>query len=228
MVEPPPGVPASATQPVQPSLFAAAPPAPVRIGALVSGRGSNLAALLAACDAGIVPASVVLVVCNHTGAGALDIAAEHGVPAVVIPRAGHPTRAAQQAAISVALDEQRVDLVVCAGFDRILEAAFCAHYAGRLINVHPSLLPAFGGGLHAIADALSYGVRVTGVTVHFVTDEIDGGPVILQEAVAVLPDDTPAGLAPRVHAVEHRLLPEAVRLYAEGRLQVEGRRVLIT
>src|SRR4051794_16767691 len=122
MVEPPPGIPASDTQPVQPSLFDAVPPAPVRIGVLVSGRGSNLAALLAACGAGTVPAAVVLVVCNHSGAGALDIAADHGIPAVVIPRAGHPTRAAQQAAISAALDEQRVDLVVCAGFDRILEA----------------------------------------------------------------------------------------------------------
>ena len=213
--------------PVQPALFAA-PPAPVRVGVLVSGRGSNLAALLAACEDGTVPAAVVLVVCNHSGAGALDIAAAHGVPAVVIPRAGHPTRAAQQTAMQAALDEQRVDLVVCAGFDRILEPDFCAHYAGRLINVHPSLLPAFGGGLHAIADALSYGVRVTGVTVHFVTDDLDNGPIILQEAVPVLPDDTPAGLAPRLHAVEHRLLPEAVRLYAEGRLRVEGRRVIIS
>jgi phosphoribosylglycinamide formyltransferase-1 len=220
--------PAPEAGPVQPALFADAPPAPVRVGVLVSGRGSNLAALLAACAGGTVPAAVVLVVCNHSGAGALDIAAAHGVPAVVIPRAGHPTRAAQQAAMIAALDEQVVDLVVCAGFDRILEAAFCAHYAGRLINVHPSLLPAFGGGLHAVADALSYGVRVTGVTVHFVTDDLDNGPIILQEAVSVLPDDTPATLAPRLHAVEHRLLPEAVRLYAEGRLRVEGRRVIIT
>ncbi len=217
-----------AALPVQPVLFAAAPTTPLRVGVLVSGRGSNLAALLAACQAGTLPATVVLVVCNHSGAGALDIAAAHGVPAVVIPRAGHPTRATQQAAMRAALDEQPVDLVVCAGFDRILEPDFCAHYAGRLINVHPSLLPAFGGGLHAIADALSYGVRVTGVSVHFVTDEIDGGPIILQEAVPVLPDDTPASLAPRLHAVEHRLLPEAVRLFAEGRLRVEGRRVIIS
>ena len=214
--------------PVQPPLFEDAPSAPLRVGVLVSGRGSNLGALLAACADGTVPAAVVLVVCNHSGAGALDIAAAHGVPAVVIPRAGHPTRAAQQAAMIAALDEQRVDLVVCAGFDRILEPPFCAHYAGRLINVHPALLPAFGGGLHAIADALSYGVRVTGVTVHFVTDDLDNGPIILQEAVPVLPDDTPATLAPRLHAVEHRLLPEAVRLIAEGRLRVEGRRVIIT
>jgi phosphoribosylglycinamide formyltransferase-1 len=213
---------------VQPSLFDAAPPAPLRIGVLVSGRGSNLAALLDACDAGTIPAGVVLVVSNHSGVGALDIAAAHGVATVAIPRAGHPTRAAQQAAMQAALDEQGVDLVVCAGFDRILEPSFCAHYSGRLINVHPSLLPAFGGGLHAIADALSYGVRVTGVTVHFVTDDLDNGPIILQEAVPVLPDDTPASLAPRIHAVEHRLLPEAVRFYAEGRLRVEGRRVIIS
>jgi phosphoribosylglycinamide formyltransferase-1 len=216
------------TLPVQPALFEAVPPAPLRIGVLVSGRGTNLTALLAACDTGTIPAAVVLVVCNHSGAGALELAAAHGVPAVVIPRAGHPTRAAQQAAMQAALDAQGVDLVVCAGFDRILEPEFCAHYAGRLINVHPSLLPAFGGGLHAIADALSYGVRVTGVSVHFVTDDLDNGPIILQEAVPVLPDDTPASLAPRIHAVEHRLLPEAVRLYAEGRLRVEGRRVIIT
>lgn len=208
-------------------LFAPPLPGPLRIGVLVSGRGSNLAALLAACAAGTIPASVVLVVGNHSGAGALDLAAAQDVPAVAIPRAGHSTRAAQQAAMQAALDAQGVDLVVCAGFDRILAPEFCAHYAGRLINVHPSLLPAFGGGLHAIADALSYGARVTGVTVHFVTDALDNGPIILQEAVSVLPDDTPASLAPRLHAVEHRLLPEAVRLYAEGRLRVEGRRVIV-
>jgi phosphoribosylglycinamide formyltransferase-1 len=204
------------------------PPQPLRVGVLVSGRGSNLAALLAACAAGTVPARVVLVISNHSHAGALDIAAAHDVPGVIIPRAGHATREAQQAAMTAALDDARVELVVCAGYDRILTAAFCAHYAGRIINVHPSLLPAFAGGLHAVADALAYGVRVTGVTVHFVTAAVDAGPIILQEAVPILPDDTVESLAGRIHPVEHRLLPEAVRLYAAGRLAIVGRRVVIS
>ena len=204
-----------------------AAPGPLRLGVLVSGRGSNLAAILAACEEGSLPATVALVLSNHSHVGALDIAAAHDVPAVVIPRAGHPTRADQQAAMLRALDDAGVELVVCAGYDRILSAAFCNHYAERLINVHPSLLPAFAGGLHAISDALAYGVRVTGVTVHFVTPAVDAGPILLQEAVPVLSDDTAASLAERIHAVEHRLLPHAIALIAAGRVRLDGRRVIL-
>ena len=204
------------------------PPAPLRLGVLVSGRGSNLAAILAACAAGDLAARVVQVISNRAGAGALEIAAAHGVPAVTIARAAYPSRAAQHAAMIAALDGAGVELVVCAGYDRVLPPDFCTHYAGRLMNLHPSLLPAFAGSLHAIAEAVSYGVRVTGVTVHFVTPDVDAGPIILQEAVPVLPSDTAETLAARIHAVEHRLLPEAIRLFAAGRLRIDGRRVLIT
>jgi phosphoribosylglycinamide formyltransferase-1 len=116
---------------------------------------------------------------------------------------------------------------VCAGWDRIFSAEFVRRFPGRIINVHPSLLPAFGGGLHAVRDALEYGVKITGCTVHFVTDELDAGPVISQAAVAVLPDDTEETLAERIHVEEHRLLVEAIRLYAQGRLEIAGRTVRV-
>ncbi len=211
----------------EPPVVVPAPALPLRLGVLVSGRGSNLRVLLEACAAGALPATVVAVVSNHSEAPALEIAAEYGVAATAVPRAGCPSRLAQQQQMADFLDAADAQLIVCAGFDRVLEAAICEHYLGGIINLHPSLLPAFGGGLHAIADALAYGVKVTGVTVHFVTTDIDAGPIILQEAVPVLPDDTLAALTERVQVVEHRLLPAAVALYAQGRLQVEGRRVLI-
>jgi phosphoribosylglycinamide formyltransferase-1 len=217
----------SAPSTPEPPVVVPAPDLPLRLGVLVSGRGSNLRALLEACAAGTLPATIIAVVSNHSDAPALDIAAEYGVAATAIPRAGCPSRLAQQRQMANFLDAADAQLIVCAGFDRVLEAAICEHYRGRNINLHPSLLPAFGGGLHAIADALAHGVQVTGVTVHFVTTDIDAGPIILQEAVPVLPDDTLASLTERVQAVEHRLLPAAVELYALGRLQVEGRRVLI-
>jgi phosphoribosylglycinamide formyltransferase-1 len=211
----------------EPPVVVPAPALPLRLGVLVSGRGSNLRVLLEACAAGALPATVVAVVSNHSEAPALEIAAEYGVAATAVPRAGCPSRLAQQQQMADFLDAADAQLIVCAGFDRVLEAAICEHYLGGIINLLPSLLPAFGGGLQAIADALAYGVKVTGVTVHFVTTDIDVGPIILQEAVPVLPDDTLAALTERVQVVEHRLLPAAVELYAQGRLQVEGRRVLI-
>ncbi len=199
----------------------------LRIGVLASGRGSNLRVLLDRCADGSLPARVVAVACNHSAAPALAIAAEYGVAQQAVPRAGYPTRLDQQRALADFLDEAGAQLIVCAGFDRVLETPICDRWNGRLINLHPSLLPAFAGGLHAIADALAYGVRVTGVTVHFVTPDLDAGPIILQEAVPVLPDDTIDSLRARVQAVEHRLLPEAVALYAAGRLLLEGRRVIV-
>lgn len=203
------------------------PGGPLRLGVLVSGRGSNLGVLLEQCGDGRLPATVAVVVANHATAPALALAAAAGVRAEAVPRAGFAGRLEQQRAVTAVLDAAGAELIVCAGWDRVLEPEICRHYAGRMINLHPSLLPAFGGGLHAVADALAYGVRVTGVTVHFVTPDVDSGPIILQEAVPVAPDDTLASLTARVRAVEHRLLPAAVRLYAEGRLAVEGRRVFI-
>jgi len=204
-----------------------AAPAPLRIGVLASGRGSNLRVLLECCAAGRLPAQVVAVAANHSTAPALEVAAQYGVAGRAVPRAGCPSRLDQQRQIADFLDGQGAQLIVCAGFDRVLDPEICARYAGRMINLHPSLLPAFAGGLHAIADALAYGVKVTGVTVHFVTTEVDAGPIILQEAVPVLPDDSLASLTARIQDVEHRLLPWAVQLYAEDRLYTEGRRITI-
>ena len=199
----------------------------LRLGVLVSGRGTNLQAILDAIASGDLNAEVVLVACNRPGAGAIARAERAGVPVELFAQQEYGTREAQQRAIGVRLEAVGVDVVVCAGWDRIFTTEFVRRFPGRIINVHPSLLPAFGGGLHAVRDALQYGVKVSGCTVHFVTDELDGGPVISQAAVAVLPDDTEETLGERIHVEEHRLLVEAIRLYAQGRLDIAGRTVIV-
>lgn len=199
----------------------------LRLGVLVSGRGTNLQAILDAIAGGVLQAQVVLVACNRQGAGAIARAERAGVPVELFAQREYGTREAQQRAIGDRLEAVGVDLVVCAGWDRIFSAEFVRRFPGRIINVHPSLLPAFGGGLHAVRDALEYGVKVSGCTVHFVTDELDAGPVISQAAVAVVPGDTEETLAERIHVEEHRLLVEAVRLYAGGRLEIAGRTVIV-
>ncbi len=196
---------------------------PLKLGVLVSGRGSNLQAILDAIAEGELDAEVKLVVCNHSGAQAIERARAANVPVEVYELGDYPSRLAKQRAIATRLAQEGVELVVCAGWDRVLKAEVVRQFAGRVINVHPSLLPTFGGGLHAIRDALHYGVKVTGCTVHFVTEEVDEGPIISQAAVPILPGDTEETLAERIHPEEHRLLIEAIRLYSEGRLQVAGR-----
>lgn len=196
---------------------------PLRLGVLVSGRGTNLQAIADAICSGELEAKVALVVCNHGGAKAIERAEAARVPVEVYERSDYPSRLAKQRVIARRLAEEEVDLVVCAGWDRILEAEFVEWFRGRIINVHPSLLPAFGGGLHAIEEALEYGVKVAGCTVHFVTAEVDAGPIISQSAVPVLPGDTAETLAERIHEEEHRLLVAAVRDYGAGRLRVSGR-----
>lgn len=200
---------------------------PLRVGVLVSGRGSNLQALLDEIDAGRVAADVAVVVSNRADAYALERARARGVPAVVVARRDFPSRARQHAAIADELMRRDVGLVVLAGFDRVLDPAFLARFPGRVINIHPSLLPSFAGGLHAQAEALRHGVKVSGCSVHFVTNHVDGGPIILQAAVAVHEDDSVDSLAARILEQEHRLLPKAVDLFAAGRLMVEGRVVRI-
>ena len=199
----------------------------LRLGVLVSGRGTNLQAILDAIAGGVLQAQVVLVACNRPDAGAIARAERAGVPVELFAQREYGTREAQQRAIGDRLEAVGVDLVVCAGWDRIFSAEFVRRFPGRIINVHPSLLPAFGGGLHAVRDALEYGVKVSGCTVHFVTDELDAGPVISQAAVAVVPGDTEETLAERIHVEEHRLLVEAVRLFAGGRLEIAGRTVIV-
>lgn len=199
-------------------------PEPLRVGVLASGRGSNFRALAEAAAAGRIPAAVVVLVSDRAGAPALGVAREHRIEAVVVDPKQHPSREAHEKAVIGVLEERRVGLVCLAGYMRLLSGGFVAHFAGRLLNIHPSLLPAFPG-LHPHRQALAHGVRVSGATVHFVDEGVDTGPVVLQAAVPVEPDDTEESLAARILVEEHRIYPEAVRLFAEGRLAIRGRRV---
>jgi phosphoribosylglycinamide formyltransferase-1 len=202
------------------------PTATLRIGVLASGRGSNFDAIARAVEAGAIPARVAVLVTDRADARALDIARARGLEAVCVDPREHEGREAHEKHVIASLDARRVGLVCLAGYMRILSPSFVAHYRGRLLNIHPSLLPSFPG-LHAQRQALRYGVKVTGATVHFVDEGVDTGPIVLQAAVPVRGDDTEEALAARILAEEHRIYPEAIRLFAEGRLLVEGRRVQI-
>ena len=198
----------------------------LRLGVLVSGRGSNLQAILDASARPDFPARVAVVVSDKEQAQALDRARRRGVPAVWLNPKDFGDRAAYDAGLRRVLDEHRVGLVCLAGFMRILTADFVRAYAGRILNIHPSLLPAFPG-LHPQRRALEHGVKVAGATVHFVDEGVDTGPIVLQASVPVHADDTEESLSARILAEEHRLYPEAVRLFAEGRLRIAGRRVVV-
>ena len=198
----------------------------LRVGVLASGRGSNFRALALAAARGRIPAAVVVLVTDRPEVGALAIARELGIEALTLDPRAHPSREAHEKAVIVALEERRVGLVCLAGYMRLLSGSFVAHFAGRLLNIHPSLLPAFPG-LRPQRQALEHGVRISGATVHFVDEGVDTGPIVLQVAVPIRPDDTEATLADRILAEEHRLYPEAVRLFALGRLEIRGRRVEI-
>jgi phosphoribosylglycinamide formyltransferase-1 len=198
---------------------------PLRLGVLASGNGSNLQAILDAISERRLQAEVALVACNHSSAKVIERARKAGVPVQLHSMRDYPSRSATQQAIADGFQQASVELVVCAGWDRVLVPEFTSRFAGRIINIHPSLLPAFAGGLHAIQDALDYGVKVTGCTVHFVTEAVDAGPIILQTPVPVRDDDTEEILAERIHKEEHRILVDALNLFAEGRLKIEGRKV---
>jgi phosphoribosylglycinamide formyltransferase-1 len=199
----------------------------LRVGVLVSGAGTNLQALLDACAEPSFPARVALVGCNRADAPAIARAESAGVPVCLVDRAAIPKRAARQEKLLEVLRASAVDLVVLAGFDEILIPEFVRAYSGRIVNTHPSLLPAFGGTMHAVAQALKHGVKVTGCTIHLVTDDLDAGPILLQEAVEVRDDDDVATLHARIREREHRLLPMAVRAFAEGRVRIEGCRARV-
>lgn len=186
----------------------------LRVGVLVSGRGTNLKALIEATHRRDYPAQVVLV-CANRDAPALELARAQGIPWKVFHRADYPTRDARDLAMAVHLQQHRAELVVCAGYDEVLQPGFTRAFAGRIINIHPSLLPAFGGTMDAPARALDAGVTETGCTVHVVTDEIDAGPVLAYRVVPVISGDTPARLHARIQEEEHRLLPDIVRQIAE-------------
>ena len=200
--------------------------AKARVVVLISGRGSNLSAILEAAAAPDYPAAVVAVIANKADAPGLQLAAAAGVATEIVPSQGVTDRTVYDQSLLDAIDRYVPDLIVLAGFMRILTADFVNHYAGRMINIHPSLLPSFTG-LHTHQRALDAGVHLHGCTVHFVTAELDHGPMIAQAAIPVWPDDTVASLAARVLAEEHRVYPAAVRWFAEGRLKVVGQRVLL-
>ena len=199
----------------------------MKVGVLVSGSGSNLQALI---DTLHVPESepveIALVVSDRRSAFALERARKAGIGTAVVKPRDYPSRGAFDEAITGHLESRGVELVVMAGFMRVLQPGFVRRWHGRLLNLHPALLPSFPGD-SGIPDAVEYGVKVTGVTAHFVDEGVDTGPVIAQMPVFVQPDDTEETLAARIHAVEHRLYPEAVRAVVEGRARLEGRRVRV-
>ena len=192
-----------------------------RIAILISGRGSNMEAIVRACTAERWPAQVVAVVANRPDAGGLAFAADHGIATAVVDHKAHPSREAFDATLADVLDGFAPDVVVLAGFMRILGAAFVRRFEGRLLNIHPSLLPAFPG-LHTHRRALEAGCKAAGATVHFVTPELDHGPIVMQSVVPVRPGDNEHTLAARVLATEHVIYPRSVRWFVEGRLMLEG------
>ncbi len=197
-----------------------------RISVLVSGRGTNLAALLEAMRDNALGGTITRVVSSNKDAPALDVARTRGVACTALDHRECATRDAFDTALAEAIDAERPDLVVMAGFMRVLGAALVRRYANRLINVHPSLLPSYPG-LHTHRRALADGARIHGCTVHFVTPDVDAGPIIAQAAVPVQDDDDEASLAARVLAQEHVLLPAAVRWFCEGRVVIAGARVRV-
>lgn len=200
--------------------------APARITVLISGRGSNLAALIDAVRSGQVAGTITQVISNRPGAPGLDHAARAGIATRVVDHRAHASREAFEAALAAAIDAGRPDLIVLAGFMRVLGADFVRRYEGRMLNIHPSLLPAYPG-LDTHRRALDDGAQRHGCSVHFVTATVDAGPIVAQAEVPVLPEDDEATLAARVLEAEHRLLPEVVGLYCSGRLVLDNGRVRV-
>ncbi len=199
----------------------------VNIGVLVSGSGTNLQALIDARESGSLPARIACVISNRADAFALERAKKHGIPAIHLDHRSFAGRDHYDAALVNLLGEHGVDLVVLAGFMRIVTPVLLNAFPDAVMNIHPALLPAFPG-LHAQQQALEYGVKVTGCSVHFVDAGTDTGPIIIQAAVPVLEGDSVESLSNRIQIEEHRIYPEAVRLFAEGKLTVVGRRVKIS
>ena len=194
----------------------------MKLGVLVSGEGTNLQALIEAQTAGtLAPGELAVVLCNNPGAPALARAAAAGVPCIVVDHRNLP-RAAFEAKLLAVLAEHAVEAIVLAGFMRVLTDAFLDAFPRRIINTHPSLLPAFPGK-DAVVQALAHGVKVTGVTIHFVDATLDGGPIIAQEPVPLLEGDDAAAVQQRIQRIEHRMLPEVVRRLAAGELSCQGR-----
>ncbi|HHW76634.1 MAG TPA: phosphoribosylglycinamide formyltransferase [Xanthomonadaceae bacterium] len=196
----------------------------IRLVVLISGRGSNLQAILDQAASGELPADVVAVISNRPGVHGLERARRAGVPALELDHKNFADRSSFESALIELIDRYQPDLVILAGFMRVLTAGFTDHYRGRIFNIHPSLLPKFRG-LHTHERVLAAGETEHGASIHFVTAELDGGPVIVQARVPILPGDDPDTLAARVLEQEHRLYPQAIRWFAAGRLRLDGERV---
>jgi phosphoribosylglycinamide formyltransferase-1 len=196
------------------------------LGILASGSGTNLQAIIDAIENGQVPAEIRVVVCNRPQVKALERAERHSLAVEIVDHKAFPSREAFDERVVEVLREKEVELVCLAGFDRLLSPVFIRAFPERILNIHPALLPSFPG-LHAQRQALEYGVRIAGCSVHIVDEKTDHGPIVIQAAVPVYSDDTVDSLTERILAEEHRVYPEAICLFAENRVRVEGRRVLI-
>ncbi|MEW6276968.1 MAG: phosphoribosylglycinamide formyltransferase [Bacillota bacterium] len=198
----------------------------LRLGVLASGRGSNLQAIMDACREGKIPAKVAVVISDNENAFALTRARQEEIPAIHVNPRNFPGKEEYERAIVATLRDYQVELVCLAGYMRLVGKTILEAYPNRILNIHPALLPAFPG-LHGQKQAVEYGVRFSGCTVHFVDEGCDTGPIILQAVVPVYATDTEETLAERILEQEHRIYPEAIRLFAEGKLRIEGRRVFI-
>ena len=198
----------------------------MNIAVFASGRGSNFAAIIRAAKKGIFKGTIALLVCDQPKAGAIAKAKRAGIKTALIKREDFTSKKDFEAQILKNLREEKIDLIAMAGFMRMLSPEFVQAYAGRIINIHPALLPSFKGS-HAIKDAFDYGVKLTGVTVHFVDDLMDHGAIILQQPVKIEEFDTPESLEAKIHKVEHKLYPKAIKLFVEGKIKVEGRKTAI-
>ncbi len=198
----------------------------IRVGVLASGSGSNFSALTEALNVEGSPARVELLICNVPGAKVLERAQKAGVEAVLLDHKSHSSRDTFDEAVAQTIIDRKIELICLAGYMRLVTPAFLRRFPGKVINIHPALLPAFPG-MHGVRQAIAAGVKVAGCTVHFVDEGTDTGPIIAQAAVPVLPSDDEASLAQRIHAEEHRLYPAVVRAIARGEVQLEGRRVRV-
>ncbi|MHB8382959.1 MAG: phosphoribosylglycinamide formyltransferase [Candidatus Binataceae bacterium] len=200
--------------------------APVNLGIAISGAGSNLQAIIDAIARGDLRAEIRVVISNRATAGGLERARKAGIPAQLIDHRKFPSREDFDRAVLATMRAHAVELVVCAGFMRLFSPVMIEAFPNRILNTHNALLPSFPG-IHGPREALEYGVKIAGCTVFFVTEGVDSGPIIIQAAVPVLPGDDEARLSERIKTAEHRILPQAIRLYQEGRLEVSGRKVIV-
>ncbi len=199
----------------------------MNIAVFASGKGTNFGAIIKAVKKGKIKANLSLLVCDNPKAGAISRAKRAGIKVALVKREDFSDKKTFEAAIIRHLEENQIGLIVLAGFMRLLSPQFVARYSGRILNIHPALLPSFKG-TEGINDAFTYGAKVTGVTVHFVDEKMDHGRIILQKTVKIEEDDTLESMEKKIHQIEHRLYPEAVRLFVEGKLKPEGRKIRIS